>query len=125
MPDGHVAIMTSGAYLTGLFKATMINVSACEGYCGMTETAVSRRFYMTFNFSDGHYAVVTGRTDTINSAMIVATVFRSVYKRPGIVTIVTLSGCLLMKLGFGDGGYAVVALATITEYFLVIHEGDV
>ena len=129
MTDRHARcvgpIMTIGAYPTGFFEATVINVCVCEGFCSMTEPAVNRRINVTFNFSDGHCTVVTGRTGTINSAMIVATIFRSVYKRPGIVTIVTLSGCHLMKYGFGDGGNAVMALATFTEYFLVIHEGDV
>lgn len=73
---------------------------------------------------DCHRTVMTAAACPANIRMIKAAVRVQLQKCDGIVAVTAFGLRWLMKHGFTDCGNTVVALAAISEYFLMIDSGD-
>jgi hypothetical protein len=76
------------------------------------------------SLTSGDWAVVATGTYSGYTRVIKTAVRVDVQKMSGIVAVIAFRRRRCVKFGFTDSHYAVMALAAITEYFLVIYYGD-
>jgi len=102
---------------------SVIGIGAEKTDCCMAVAAFGNSIGMwgCRRFADGYDAVVATRARPVNSRMIVAAVRIQCQKAGGVVAVVALGVGRRVKLGFADRQNAIVTLAAIAKYFLVIN----
>ncbi len=106
-------------------RTGVVGISAGKTVRGMTERALDDGIGVgrCRRLADRQIAVVTGGASSGDPVMVKAAVGIQIEKAGGIVAIVTFAIGGQMKLGLAHCQYPIVALAAITEYFLMVDKG--
>lgn len=121
----NAAIVTGIASFTHNVGAAVVDKGIRKACCGMTETALRSGIRVVHGgLACSQHSVVARAAATGNIGVIKAAVRLQFQKRGGIVTFVAFGRGFQMQVGFADGYDPVMALAAITEHFLMIDNGE-